>query len=359
MKLSRLTGEFFRNITHFDLTFSPDFNIIYGYNGSGKTSILEMIYCISRGRSFRTRASAPIIQYGSSYCTVFGLSISDSISMSVGFKKTLDGKTQLKVGHEKKPPSANALAQLLPLQLFSPSYQEFLSQGPRIRRKFIDWGVFYLEANFVDSWSRYNQLLKQRNAALIQKQPITQIALWHAEMARVGEYLFQVRDHYIQQLTQVAQYFIHRLVGAITIEFKHYRGWETQYSLLESLNHFVKKDFQYGYTSCGPHRCDLIIRVNGLEIEDTLSRGEQKRLILSLYLAQGQLLKQSTGKTCIYLIDDVLSELDAYYQLKVLEVLKELESQVFITVLDKKVVEQVHAISQSHIFHMSEGVLQA
>jgi DNA replication and repair protein RecF len=355
MRLLRLKGTSFRNIQSLDVTFNPHCNVIYGDNGSGKSTFLEMIYCLGRGRSFRTHLASPIIQYHKDQCTVFGELASDSFATSIGFQKASRGKTQLRIGYDKHTPSLKELAQLLPLQLFHPESHDLLNNGPKQRRQFIDWALFYTEPRFISLWSRYQHALRQRNAAIVQKQAYSQIQLWDAEIVEIGEMLSQIRAHYIQALIPVITSFNGELLEGYSIAFEYFPGWDTHYSLFQALKNTFEQDMRYGYTRAGPHRFDFYMRINGFSVEEVLSRGEQKRLICALYLARGALLKQLTGQRCIYLLDDILSELDGYYQTKVIQALLQLDAQIFVTTLQKEIFSPLLHMAECKLFHVTHG----
>jgi DNA replication and repair protein RecF len=357
MKLLHLRSEYFRNISTLTINCSPGINVICGDNGSGKSAFLEMIYCLSRGRSFRSHLASPLIQYSKNYCTVFGEIISDDYSTSIGFRKNRQGKTELKVGHDDSLPTIKTLAQLLPVQLFHPESHDFLNGGPSVRRAFIDWGLFYTEPRFILVWRRFHHVLKQRNIALAHKQSAQYIYAWDIELVTLGEALSQFRQGYVSQLIQEAQPWMTLLLDTVKVELQYEAGWPTQQSLASFLKTNIEKDIKYGYTTAGPHRFDIVVRSRALSAALILSRGEQKRLICALYLAQGKLFKQLTQKSCVYLLDDILSELDATYQSKVLDALMTLDAQLFITSLDSYRVQSLLSCSGCELFHIVEGKL--
>jgi DNA replication and repair protein RecF len=207
----------------------------------------------------------------------------------------------------------------------------------------------------MESWKRFHQALKQRNAALAQRYSKEYIQSWDKEFIQAGEQLAHFRKIYIDDLIVQAQAWIDLFLGKLPCSLSYFTGWETDQPLSSVLYRNLDKDIKYGYSTVGPHRFDLLIQSNSLHVSEVFSRGEQKRLICALYLAQGQLFKQQTGQACIYLLDDILSELDNYYQTKVLEVLAALNAQVFVTSLDEQSIKPLFSIPSHKRFHIIDG----
>jgi DNA replication and repair protein RecF len=352
MQLVRLKANCFRNLVDLDLEFSPQFNFIYGPNGSGKSSLLEAIYFLSLGRSFRSSLASRAIQYDAKSFSLFSL-ILGQCSITLGLEKIRQGKTKIKIGNNSN--SIGELAKLLPLQLINPNSYQLLSGGPRLRRQFIDWGVFHVEPQFFQVWQRFQQILKQRNAALQQKIPINQIKIWDLELIETANEITILRNKYIQQLTPLITELIKKLLTLEGLSIDFYRGWDTKFSLDSILTSSIARDYKLSYTQFGPHRADLLIKLNGNPVHEMLSRGEQKLLTCSLQLAQGMLLKKITAKSCIYLFDDLLAELDLAKQNMLMHLLHSLESQVFITTVEKTLIQALEPSVLGKIFQVQQG----
>ena len=164
MSLAELRIENLRCIESAALEFSPELNLIAGENGAGKTSILEAIFLLGRGRSFRTRSTERLIRHHQPKLTVFGRT-DDSPPKRAGVEVAADGGTRARID------GANALSLLeltgvLPVQAIDPEIHKLVDQGPERRRRWLDWLVFHVEPTFGLHWARYNRALKQRNAAL-------------------------------------------------------------------------------------------------------------------------------------------------------------------------------------------------
>lgn len=356
-RVSTLKIQHFRNLTTINLTPSPYFNLIYGANGSGKTSLLEAIYFLSMGRSFRSHLANRIIQYESEGFSVFAnVQATNGTSLTIGLERLRQGKLRIKVGNEIVA-SAAELTKTLPVQLINPDSYQLLNEGPRYRREFLDWGVFHVEPRFFSLWQRFQRALKQRNAALQQNVPFVEVEAWNSEFVMVGEELAQLREHYIQQLIPTIVATLAKLINFDKLSVDYYRGWDEQRSLREVLARAYNRDKVLGYTQFGPQRADITVRINGIPAHDVLSRGEQKLLISALRLAQGILLAELTGKKCIYLLDDLAAELDSRRRQVVAELLAGLNAQVFITAVDD-VASDLNKSLDAKMFHVEHGVIR-
>ena len=352
MQLVRLKANCFRNLAELDLEFSPCFNFIYGPNGSGKSSLLEAIYFLSLGRSFRSSLASRAIRYDAKSFSLFSV-ILGQCSTTLGLEKIRQGKTKIKIGNNTN--SVSELAKLLPLQLINPNSYQLLSGGPRARRQFIDWGVFHVEPKFFQVWQRFQQVLKQRNAALQQQVPINQIKIWDLELIEAANEITILREKYIQQLIPLITEILDKLLTLEGLSIDFYQGWDKKISLGLILINSISRDYKLAYTQFGPHRADLLIKLNGNPVYEVLSRGEQKLLTCALQLAQGILLKKITEKSCIYLFDDLFAELDPAKQNMLMHLLHNLDAQVFITVIEETLVKELETSALAKIFQVEHG----
>ncbi|HDZ9247734.1 TPA: DNA replication/repair protein RecF [Vibrio cholerae] len=361
MPLSRLMIQQFRNIKACDIRLSAGFNFLIGPNGSGKTSVLEAIYLLGHGRSFKSSLTGRIIQNECSELFVHGricehsLS-SDQFELPVGINKQRDGSTEVKIGGQTGQKLAQ-LAQILPLQLIHPEGFELLTDGPKQRRAFIDWGVFHTEPAFFDAWGRFKRLSKQRNALLKSAQSYRELSYWDQELARLAEQIDQWRESYVNQLKNVAEQLCRTFLPEFDIDLKYYRGWEKDQLYQSILEKNFERDQQLGYTFSGPNKADLRIKVNATPVEDVLSRGQLKLMVCALRVAQGQHLTELTGKQCIYLIDDFASELDSLRRQRLADSLKGTGAQVFVSsITESQVADMLDESSKT--FHVAHGVIE-
>ena len=365
MVLTKIELQNFRNIQSVLLQPSENFNIIYGDNGSGKTSLLEAIYLLAKGRSFRTQIKNRIIENLKEDFTIFARSVdanNPAIKYALGYKRDRKSKSS-KLHINQHPASSIAeFAAVLPVQLINHNSYRILDSGPKYRRQFIDWGVFHMEHQFLPMWKVMQRCLKQRNA-LLKTATLTQTlnSVWDAEFIKASELLDNMRCLYFKSLMpELIQLLTTLLPSEVSDElsFEYYRGWHNQSDLKTVLKDAFLKDRERGGSFYGAHRFDLKIRVSGVPVVDVLSRGQQKLLAVGMRLAQGILLQKQSNRSCIYLIDDLSAELDSHYRAYFINILKTLDSQVFITGVNKDDYSKVCSDTNTCVFHVKHGVFK-
>lgn len=279
-------------------------NLIYGSNGSGKTSLLEAVFLLGRGRSFRTRNSERLIRYGESQLTVFGRT-DDAPPRSLGVQVARGTPTAARINGANAR-SLTDLSQAFPVQVIDPGVHKLVEEGAHRRRRWLDWAVFHVEPGFADAWVSYGRAVKQRNAAL-RGHP-TQAFAWDPEVSRLGELIGAARARTLERLRPTWERLIPSLVG-LDVEVRANRGWPQDTTLSEALASMRLRDQARGLTHSGPHRADVLLRVQGSPAREVLSRGQQKLLAIALNLAQVELLR-GLGAVPTLLLDDPAAELD-------------------------------------------------
>ncbi len=347
-----------RNISSATLKPSPAVNVFYGLNGSGKTSVLEAIHILGLARSFRSIRIKPVINRESDACTVFGRLAVNNGLLPVGVSRNLrDESLQIRVSGENLR-STSELARLLPLQVINPDTFRLLEGSPKLRRNFIDWGVFHVKhKDFLPLWKRMQKALKQRNSLLRHGRIIrSELNSWNMEFEKAANAVDRLRDDYIQRLTPVFNKVLSELTDLEHLSIQYYRGWDKDRELNEVLESGLSRDTQSGYTHAGPQRADLRVRIGKGSAVDVLSRGQLKLVVCALKLAQGFLYKELQDKQCVFLVDDLPSELDTPNRQKLCRLFQKMNCQTFITCVEKEALEYCWLTeTEIKMFHVKHG----
>jgi DNA replication and repair protein RecF len=347
MPLAELRIENLRCIESASLTFSPELNLIAGENGAGKTSILEAIFLLGRGRSFRTRSSERLIRYQQPKLTVFGRT-DDLVPQQAGIEIATDGGTRARINGVNAQ-SLLELSGVLPVQAIDPEIHKLVDQGPERRRRWLDWLVFHVEPTFVSNWARYNRALKQRNAAL--RTSASEIDAWDAELIRSGEEITQARRRTLDRLLPKLLDTFDRFGGlAVTASF--FTGWAADHSLADSLAANAERDRARGTTTSGPHRADVTLRRQHRVARESLSRGQQKLTAVAMIVSQLQLLQAEMNLRAVLLLDDPAAELDEKNLGRLFEELASLRCQMIATSLTP---ETALFQAPKATFHVEQG----
>jgi DNA replication and repair protein RecF len=363
MTLRRLSATSFRNLQAVDIELSPQLNIIYGDNGSGKTSLLESISILSLGRSFRSRKYKHMIQHEAEDYTVFGQVECGGTATPVGINRHRNGQAVIKVGG-KHCSSAAQLAETLPIRIMNGHSFQLLEGGPAERRKFIDWLVFHVEHEFYQAWRSYEKCLKQRNS-LLRRDKIDPLLMapWDREIALLANRLDHFRHSSFRLLETVFNQLISEFAGLKGLRLSYYRGWDKDTDYSDLLSQHQDRDRELGYTRQGPHRADIRVLVEKQPAVELLSRGQQKIVVSALLIAQGMVFYETRKRGCLYLIDDLPAELDARFRSQLAEWLSRMETQIFVTGVERNTLldawRTAGKLPDSYrVFHVKHGAIQ-
>ncbi len=355
MTLRRVQVTDFRCLRQADLDLDSRFTLLSGPNASGKTSVLEAIYVLGRGRSFRTRRLEPLIRAGAERMLIVGEAELPERRVTLGVEGTAEG-LRARSGGERVASLAE-LAWVLPVQIIDPEIHRLIEEGPNHRRRFLDWGVFHVEHPFVQEWQRYQQALRQRNAALKAGQGPDMVMAWDEELVRHGEQMTAARRRYVAQLAPLAAGLAQQLLG-LDLVLTYRPGWSSESELRTSLHASLQRDRDLGSTQVGPHRADLAIRLNGMGVRDRVSRGQQKLLAAILLLSQIRLFPKESRTQPTLLLDDPAAELDGEHLRMLLDEVREQPVQLIVTTLQAGSAELAGFGTPGKRFEIDGGVVR-
>lgn len=367
MQVSQLKISGLRNIVEANLRFNAHFNLFFGSNGAGKTSILEAICLLTSGKSFRTHHADEAIQFSASAYVLAGIVQSRTVevlSTRMGVERNKNGRQKIRV-NEAPLESMAELAKILPVQLLTVSSYRLLEEGPLSRRQFLDWGVFHVEHSFAGLWQRFNRALRQRNMALTvlkntRKAEIwdaSQVHIWEQELCSTGHAIDALRVQYMAAWFPIFSRILEEILGIRRLKVHYKRGWNAEETLENALKTAFSRDQALGYTTVGPHRADLEFEIEGIPAKIVLSRGQLKLFICALFLARSEALFEKTGKKCLFMIDDLNAELDNKAARLLIERLECLQAQVIITAIEKEPLVGLLKDREYQMFHVEHGVV--
>lgn len=356
MCLLRLSINNVRNLRQAEIHPSSRFNLIYGANASGKTSLLEAIYLLGFAKSFRTANPGKIIHNGESEFTVFGQIGRKSLSTRPVAIRRNKTECQIKLD-DKMLKKRSELSLSLPIQIINPESHQILEQGPKFRRHYLDWGVFHVKHGFLKVWKEYCHILKQRNASIRHRLPDSAIKAWDIGLLQKALEIDRLRRDYLGHLTPVFEKIGQEVFELNGLAINYKQGWARDLNYQAALDQSFDRDKSSGFTHVGPHRADIQITINGQPAVEFASRGQQKLIITALKLAQVTLMKKLVEKDCPVLVDDLASELDENNRGNLLQALDNLDTQVFITATEESLVD-MGGIHDKKMFHVKHGVIQ-
>lgn len=339
----------FRCLESAELELDPHYNLVYGSNASGKTSLLEAIAYLGRGRSFRGAATEDLVRHGAREFVLFARVDTGAREAAVGVRNSREG-LEIHVDGDRVPGAAR-LAEILPLQVLDPDIHDLVAAGPEGRRRYIDWIVFHVEHGYLDRWRRFRRALKQRNAALKENAARDSLAGWDKEFAEAGHEVHAARLRALEIARPVISEIGEQLLGS-PVDSEYQQGWAAGSSLGDALAAGLARDRQLGSTQAGPHRADLKLRYDERRARRLVSRGQQKLLASALILAATEIVQTHIERPLLLLLDDPAAELDADSLGRLLDGVIGLGCQVVATALDAN---SVRFPEPPKMFHVERG----
>ncbi len=333
MQILRLAVRDLRQFSEAAFSLHPKLTLLHGGNASGKTTLLEAAYLLCRAQSFRVKRLDEAIRHEQESALVSGSVDEQGLALASPWRVAVK-RGEVMVSRFDEAMTRRQQAETLPVILLDRQIHRLLEDAPVFRRRFIDWGLFYVEQNFLGHWQRYERALQQRNTALRTRMSTGAIAAWDQELSLHGSSLSELRLDHLSQLVRHGQHWLNVLGQNLDLALDYRQGWEDGTSLAVYLQSSIARDQQLGYTLGGPHRAELRIRIQGREARATISRGEQKMLSIALALAQGSLVFEATGKRALILLDDLDAELSKSWQSLVIQALLQYQGQSLVSSLE-------------------------
>ncbi len=357
MKLDRVQITQFRNLSSVNFSPSPLLTIVKGANGSGKSSLIEALYYLGFGRSFRTNKHGSVIQNDKDSFSVFASCKTEEGELfRLGLQRSRTDSFTCSVNGEHSNKLSD-LVSLVPIQLFTPQSTDLIIGSPSERRRFLDWGLFHVEHDFQLLANQYSKFLKHRNALLKQMANLLapENQYWESQFVALGESLTEKRRQYVDRLTPIFKNYAREFLPNFDVELSYYRGWEKDVCLSESLVKKREYDGKIGHTSSGPHKADLRLKVNGVNAQELLSRGQLRMAVAALQMSQTKLFNSSTDRKSIFLLDDVGAELDTDKREQFIDGLLEMDTQVFVTAIESSQLAFIQKYNEKKLFHVEHG----
>ena len=352
MTIKRFTAQRFRCLADVELEPAPHYTLIYGVNASGKTSLLEALAYLGRGKSFRGAPPSTLIQHGEQEFVLFGQVDAGGRLANVGVRNSRSG-LEVRVDGDSGGGAA-ALAETLPLQVIDPDVHNLVSGGPDERRRFLDWLAFHVEPEYLGVWRQFRRALKQRNAALKAGGASESLRAWDREFCDLGERVDAIRRQVLDRALVTLRQHGGALLDA-EVDYRYASGWGQEQALGEALEAHFERDRLLGTTQVGPHRADLRLLYDERQARRLVSRGQQKLLASSMILAFTEAAQAVVGRPLLLLLDDPAAELDASSLGKLMERVAGLGCQVIATALQRNA---LHFPTPPRVFHVEQGALR-
>jgi DNA replication and repair protein RecF len=356
MRLEQLRMCGLRCLTDVSLALDPAINVFVGDNGAGKTSVLEAAFLLSHARSFRSGAREALVQRGMSQLALYAeVRHHDEAAVErVGLGRS-GARWEARINGESV--SIGQLVQVCAVVCFEPGSHALIAGAAEERRRYLDWGVFHVEPDFLTLWRRCQRALKQRNSLLRGGAADGEglFEPWEWELSQAAALLDLQRRAYLDLLRPCLEASMAALLPELgAMELRYRRGWSEDASLAEQLIMQRGRDLARGHTSLGPHRADWTVSFERAPLREHLSRGQEKLAALACVLAQAALYARQRGDWPVVCLDDLASELDQVHQAAVVTQLRNAGAQVLLT--GTELPGALQGIP-ARLFHVEQGLI--
>ena len=357
MNLISLNILNYRNIREASLEFSPKLNCLVGLNGQGKTNVLDAIYLLSFTKSAFTSQDSLNITHGEELAMVQGNY--GEFVISCGLRRGV--KKQFRKDKKDYPRLLDHIG-LIPLVMVCPADHQLIEEGSDERRRFMDVVIGQRNRKYLDCLATYNALLKQRNALLKQyadapNPPDDLLEVLEWQMVEPAEYIFRARTDFFREFEPYFAQVYRMIAGSDETPNLRYISQLQDRDLREAYIRTRKRDLILGWTSQGPHKDDLDMRLGDFPLKQVGSQGQQRTFVLALKLAQALYLADTTGEAPILLLDDIFDRLDSERVERIVAMVQgEQFGQIFITDTDRQHLSDIiQPGPDAKIFHVENG----
>ncbi len=349
----------FRNISSEEIEFSPTTTILYGKNAQGKTNMLEGVYLFAQGKSHRAGKESELIRFGAEVARLE--MVYESGGREHKLSLVLDGKRKACYKNGIKLDKLSEMIGSFRAVMFCPEHLFIVKGGPSERRSFLDIAISQLRPVYLKTLQRYNLILMQRNALLKSAKgsgSAPALEAWSEQLAEYSAFIAKTRYEYTEKLSKIASALYSDMTGGAEELELHYRSTsrlggnytDVNYMkqvYLRQLTENTEREILLGSTQYGIHKDDMEIVLNGKDARFFASQGQQRSIVLSMKLAEGEYSKNETGEYPVLLLDDILSELDPSRRAYVISGIR--ERQVIITSCDTSVSRRMRDGKRYHI----------
>ena len=358
MNIKEITLRNFRNYENETIKFQEGLNVVVGNNAMGKTNLLESIYCCAIGKSPKTNKYKELIRMGQQAAYIKIVLEKKYRDHTIEFY--VDAKENKRIKIDGVPlTKLRELVGYMNIIFFSPEEIKMVKEGPSERRRFIDISLSQQSKNYLFSLSKYNEVLANRNKLLKENYKDANIkemlVIWDSQLAKEGANIIKKRYEFVEKLKIAAKASHAELTNNkedLELEYESLVPnndiEQIQKDIEKKLLETQDKDISLQYTSVGPHRDDISIVANGIDIRKFGSQGQQRTCSLSLKLAEISLFEDEIKEKPILLLDDVLSELDATRRNKLMEISSTLQTMITCTDFDMNLAHNEIQIKDGH-----------
>jgi len=361
--INSITFYNFRNLTNQSISLFPTVNFIIGLNGHGKTNIVEAIYCLSRGKSFRTSRTTELVQESSNEASVFAKVIRKDTNLTLGFA-IKDKSRQFFIDHENKSSVRELLGKLISVS-FTPSDIALIKGAPSERRAFIDKHIMDSKGSFIETIMTYQRALKHKALILRQGRCRPQeLSPWNTILSESGALILRERESFLNRLKPLAEKYYQRFTNETTsLDLTLHGGGANKEELYNSekfmniLEQNAQKEISNKTATIGPHRQDILFNIDDKNSRAYSSQGESRSLVLALKLGALEMIEEDIGESPVVLLDDVDSELDVHRRDALLEMIFSKERQVLVTATHVRN-NELKEYGKYSIFEVSRGTIK-